>query len=118
LRVAAVLFVPCALSGYALPLLVEASARTAGAATRSGRIYGANTAGGIAGSLLTGLLLIPRLGTQPAFALACAVSAAAALRAAWPGDRRAARALLAATGVLALCLLILPRGYLVRGLTH
>jgi len=118
LRVAAVLFVPCALSGYALPLLVEASAQTSGAATRSGRVYGANTAGGIAGSLLTGLLLIPRLGTQPAFAFACAVSAAAALRAAWPGDRRAARALLAATGVLALCLLILPRGYLIRGLTH
>lgn len=118
LRAAAVLFLPCALSGYALPLLVEASAQTSGAATRSGRIYGANTAGGIVGSLLTGLLLIPRLGTQPAFALACAVSAAAALRAAWPTDRRAARALLAAAAALALCLLVLPRGYLVRGLTH
>ncbi|HYV44003.1 MAG TPA: hypothetical protein VFA20_04035 [Myxococcaceae bacterium] len=112
LRATAVLLVPCALSGYALPLLVEASARTSGAGSRSGRIYGANTAGGILGSLLTGLFLIPRFGTQPAFAVACAVSAAAALRAA------RGRAPLAAAAALALCLLVLPRGYLVRGLTH
>ncbi|HZN91313.1 MAG TPA: fused MFS/spermidine synthase [Myxococcales bacterium] len=118
LRAAAVLFLPCALSGYALPLLVEASARSTGAATRSGHIYGANTAGGIAGSLLTGLWLIPGFGTQPAFAVACAISALAALRAAWPGDARAARAVLAGAAALALCLAVLPRGYLVRGLTH
>jgi len=114
LRAAAVLLVPCALSGYALPLLVEASARTSGAGTRSGRIYGANTAGGILGSLLTGLFLVPRFGTQPAFAVACAVSAAAALRATRPTTRTS----LIGAAALALCLVILPRGYLVRGLTH
>ncbi|HVE85843.1 MAG TPA: hypothetical protein VND93_23470, partial [Myxococcales bacterium] len=95
LRAAAVLLVPCALSGYALPLLVEASSAAAGAATRSGRIYGANTAGGIAGSLLTGLWLVPRLGTQPAFAVACAAAAFAALGAA------RARAVLAGAAALA-----------------
>ncbi|HEY8209038.1 MAG TPA: fused MFS/spermidine synthase [Myxococcaceae bacterium] len=118
LRAATVLLIPCALSGYALPLLVEASSHASGVATRSGRIYGANTAGGIAGTLLTGLWLIPRFGTQPAFAVACAVSAAAALRATWPGEARSTRAILAGTAALALCLALLPRGYLVRGLTH
>lgn len=116
LRAAVVLAIPCALSGLALPLLVET-----GGGTHEGRaagtVYAANTAGGIAGSLLVGLWLIPAAGSQGAFALTCGVAAVAALVAGWR-QGRVARA--GAAGVLAVvvAVAVLPRDYLVQGLTR
>lgn len=63
------------LSGAIFPVasrLVAPSATSPGEAV--GRLYGFNTLGGIAGSLFTGFVAIPVLGTQLAFFLASTVS--------------------------------------------
>jgi spermidine synthase len=73
-----VLLVPCLLMGAAFPLTARLlQAGEGGPAT--GRAYALNTAGTIAGSLVTAFLLLPRLGVQGAALAAAALSGAAAL---------------------------------------
>jgi spermidine synthase len=121
LRAAAVLLVPCALSGLALPLLVQAAGDSRGEGEGEGRaagsVYAANTAGGIAGSLLVGLWLIPAAGSQLAFALTCGAAALSALLAGW---RQGPVVRAGAAGVLAVvvAVAVLPRDYLLQGLTR
>ena len=86
----AVLIVPSSLMGATLPLVVKSSFLDGeGLGARIGVLYATNTAGAIAGSLLAGLIFIPRFGIQASFLIAAAcntlvavVSIALGLRAA------------------------------------
>ena len=79
----AVLFVPTVLMGATLPLVIKSSLiRSEQLGPRIGLLYATNTAGAIAGTLLSGLHLIPRYGMQRTFAVAAAVNIAVALIAA------------------------------------
>jgi spermidine synthase len=86
-----VLLVPTTLMGATFPLVVRSprlAGRTLGA--RIGILYAANTAGGIAGTLVAGLYLIGAVGIAASFRLAAAVNlgvglAAAALSRRWEG---------------------------------
>jgi spermidine synthase len=81
------IFPPALLVGISFPLLLglAAGARAEGVSANVGRVYAANTAGTILGSLAAGFLLLPRLGSQAAlrslatFNVALAVAAALAL---------------------------------------
>src|SRR5262249_22988835 len=104
---AAILLVPTTLLGAAFP----AAARLVAGAERVGREVGAvaalNTAGGIAGTLVTGFVLLPRLGLVSALsALAFAGATLGALAVAngvrKPGARPLAVALVLAVGLLAI----------------
>ena len=90
LGVFALLFIPCALSGAAFPLAVRLVAAEA-TATAVGRVYAWNTAGAVAGTLLAGLVSLPRLGlegTLRAGALTSALAGAIVLAAITPSRRR------------------------------
>ncbi|MBI4557808.1 MAG: fused MFS/spermidine synthase [Candidatus Hydrogenedentes bacterium] len=61
-----VLFVPTFLFGVAFPVVVKAALATQGGLARTiGRLYSANTIGGVLGALAGGYLMIPVFGTQP-----------------------------------------------------
>lgn len=60
------------------------------AAVSTGRVYGFNTIGSIAGSVLTGFLLIPAVGTLPSFQLAALTSVVVGVWA-FRADREAAQ---------------------------
>ncbi|HWP99377.1 MAG TPA: fused MFS/spermidine synthase [Vicinamibacterales bacterium] len=80
------LVVPTLLMGATLPLVLRSSFvrdRATGEAEIGRRLaflYAANTAGAIAGTLLSGLLLIPRAGISRTFALAAAANGLVALQ--------------------------------------
>jgi spermidine synthase len=83
-----VLIVPSALMGATLPLVVKSSLREAeGLGGRVGVLYATNTAGAIAGSLVAGLLLIPRAGIQSSFLIAAALNGLVAIAAVALGRR-------------------------------
>ena len=64
----AVLIVPSSLMGATLPLIVKSSVmRAEGFGGRVSVLYATNTAGAIAGSLIAGLVLIPRFGIRGSF---------------------------------------------------
>ena len=79
---AAVILPPATAMGACLPLAQTVAARRAGW-LRLGRAVGAtaalNTLGGVAGSLVAGLVLVPLVGAQRSFALCAALYLAAAL---------------------------------------
>jgi spermidine synthase len=54
--------VPATLMGGTLPVLVRALVPTGSISSTGGRLYAANTAGAIAGTLLTAFVLIPKFG--------------------------------------------------------
>jgi spermidine synthase len=98
------------LMGLAFPIglhvwtTAHAGAKGAGAARRVGLFYGLNVLGGIAGSLLGGFVLLPRLGSGRALlVLAASTFGAALLLLAFAELRRAARlsAAILATAVFA-----------------
>ncbi len=69
-QVAAVLFLPALVMGAVFPLALElAEAKGRDAARRVGRLYAANTVGGVAGALLGTFALVPLLGTRGALLL-------------------------------------------------
>lgn len=85
LVVAASVFVPAATSGAALPILVRVvESRAAGVPQALSRLYAANTAGSVTGSLIGGFIALPMLGTPgtayAATLLAALVGAVAAVR--------------------------------------
>jgi len=57
------------LMGFFFPLAAQAGVRAAGRVGAIGTLYGANTVGTILGSLATGFILIPELGTKFSFIL-------------------------------------------------
>ena len=73
MRAALVVLPPTLLSGMALPLAARCIARGVGeVGSDVGRVYSVNTAGAIAGALLTGLVFLPTLGAPASLAvLAC-----------------------------------------------
>jgi spermidine synthase len=96
------LSVPSLLFGAAFPLLVALAARSAEPAAAVGRVYAANTVGAIAGSLLAGFVILPRVGIQRTLLAAAGVHAAAGLvawLAAGAGRRRWIAAVAAAAGL-------------------
>lgn len=76
-----VLIVPSTLMGSTLPLVLKSSLfrGTASLGDRVGVLYAINTAGAIAGSLLAGLVLIPRLGISASFAVAASLNVLVAI---------------------------------------
>lgn len=70
-----VLLAPATLIGIAFPLASELTIQRIGSlGNRLGLLYGLNTFGGVLGSLLTGFVLLPLLGSQASFTLVIAVS--------------------------------------------
>jgi len=111
-----VMLPPCVFMGVAFPLAGEARARLGRGFGRSaGDTLGLNTAGSIAGSLLAGFVLIPRLGLQRGMLLiaslyaayGCILIAAAALSGTVAPARRTATAV--AAGLAACLALAAPR---------
>ena len=91
---------PVAILGMATPRAIHLLAAGGGAGQAAGRVYAAGALGGILGTLLPGLVLVPVLGSKPTMLLAgAALVATAALARRRPG--RAALAL-AAAGLLGL----------------
>ncbi len=100
-----ILVLPTLWMGSTFPLLLERIASRADVASRVGRLTVANTLGTIAGSILTGYLLLPALGSQSALAAVAAAFAVASLAAARgrgvPAEERK-RALITAVAAFAL----------------
>ncbi|WP_130391775.1 fused MFS/spermidine synthase [Cupriavidus agavae] len=101
----AVLFVlvivPAAAMGGTLPVLMRAMRRDddEGVSAQGGRLYAANTAGAIAGTLLAGFVLVPWLGILGSAVAAGVLNGAAALVAWWLAGR--AQPLAAPAGAVA-----------------
>lgn len=89
---------PAMLWGASFPLALAAASEGANADT-AGRVYAANTLGAIVGSLVTALLLIPRIGTEGAQQLFIVVAAVSGVVVMLPLLRRPA--ILATSTVLA-----------------
>ncbi len=71
----AVLLVPTVLMGATLPLVVKsASFRASDLGPRMALLYASNTCGAIAGTLVSGLYLIPRQGMRISFIVAAAIN--------------------------------------------
>ena len=71
----AVLLVPTVLMGSTLPLVLKSAlAGNRDVGQRIGLLYGVNTTGAIAGTLLAGFVLIPGIGLQAAFQMAAAIN--------------------------------------------
>lgn len=120
-----VLLLPAFLSGLSFPLAVRMAVHDpARAGAGVGRMAALNTAGGIAGSLATGFLLLPALGLSRTLALVTGTSLAIGF-AAWlflARETPRAVTLLLAAGAAALWLVLpvvsgtrLPQDYLARG---
>jgi spermidine synthase len=118
-RAGLIILVPTTLIGMAFPLVAQLTTVQLERLGRNvGVLYSVNTVGGIAGSLLVGLLLIPVLGTQRTFLVVCALSMGVALmiqRLDPAADSRARVRLGAIAGLLGIGLVLLPRNYLVHG---
>ncbi len=72
---AVALIVPAILMGSTYPLLLRAASRTStGLSTSAALLYGINTAGAIAGTLLGSLWLVPALGMQRSFLAAAGIN--------------------------------------------
>jgi len=104
----AVLLLPTLLLGAAFPAAARLAAGPRRVGREVGRVAGFNTAGGIAGTLLTGFVLVPALGlvrSLGALALAGALlGALAILRGSGPPGRTRTLAAVAVLGVLVLVL--------------
>ncbi|WP_441292216.1 fused MFS/spermidine synthase [Sorangium sp. KYC3313] len=99
----AILALPTLCMGTTFPLLLARAAAHADVAARVGRLTSANTLGTIAGSIVTGYLILPALGSERALlAIALAFALTAVLAAARAGaELPRALALAAAAGALA-----------------
>jgi spermidine synthase len=106
LAAAALLFPLATALGAALPLSIRAAVGQDGSVARAASVlYGANTAGAIAGALLAGFVLVPRMGLQSAIITTSAsalVAAALLLVGSWKSRKvvAPAAALLAAAAGL------------------
>jgi spermidine synthase len=100
----ALLLPPAVLAGASFPMAVRLAVDDpAAAGSGVGRIAAVNTAGGIAGSLATALVALPRLGLEATTLVLTGLNVAAGLLALWTlqAGLRRTRAVLAAAGVLA-----------------
>ncbi|MBI4545629.1 MAG: fused MFS/spermidine synthase [Gemmatimonadetes bacterium] len=106
---ALVMLLPTLLMGAAFPVAVRALARGAAAVGSTvGKVYGANTVGGVLGAVGAGFWLLPRLGIQETILAALVVNlvAGGALIALAPGLGGRSRALLAGGSLAAVVLAV------------
>ena len=80
-----VVLIPTVLLGAAFPVVLQLAARGSRAGGDTGTILALNTAGGIAGTLLTGFLLIPTLGIVRTLGILAVVAAIAGMLAVFLG---------------------------------
>jgi len=108
IHAAACFFVPAVISGLGFPLALQAWHRRRDPGGATGKVYGANTLGAVAGGLATGFVLIPLAGVQGSITIlgVCGLAAGAAI---WlrarPGGRLA-WGVLAPAGVLGVALAV------------
>lgn len=105
----AILALPTFWMGSTFPLLLSSVASRVDVATRVGRLTVANTLGTIAGSIVTGYLVLPLLGSQRALGVvAAAFAIASVLTARAPGTppKETRRALIVGAAATALALLL------------
>jgi predicted membrane-bound spermidine synthase len=108
---ASIVLVPTVLLGAAFPLALRLIAQSGGIGRDVGAMVALNTVGGIAGTMLTGFVLVPVLGLVHSLALLAVAAAAVGLVAATqgPGVRRGARVAAMTIGVAALaCAVLTP----------
>jgi predicted membrane-bound spermidine synthase len=104
-----VIFIPATLMGISYPLVARLGSREFDKLGRSvGGFAAANTVGGVVGSLLVGLWLIPLIGTQMCLLLAFGVNLVISIVYAGLPRRR-----FLVPAVFALCAVVIPRGYIV-----
>jgi spermidine synthase len=103
---------PCVVAGIAFPFLLRlAQDRAAGVGAVLGRLAAWNTVGAIAGSLITGFVLLPTVGLWRTFTLlAAAYLVAAALVLARQAAERPVLQAVPLTGVLVLLTVLSPSG--------
>ncbi|MEB2313706.1 MAG: fused MFS/spermidine synthase [Sorangiineae bacterium] len=109
-----VLLVPTTLMGLTFPLLLQRVARYRRLGELVGRLTAVNTIGAVMGSLLTGYLILPLLGSQRSLILVALAFAAAALPSLRGLSARARRAAQVLAGLAALTALAVPRWDLSR----
>lgn len=101
-----ILFLPTFLSGMAFPIAVRAVGGPGARVGRNvGRLYAANTIGGVAGAALGGFVLLPLLGSHEASLLLACVLIAAGLYLLRACPATSARARMSAIGLLIVPLL-------------
>jgi len=103
------LVVPTTLMGLTFPLLLQRAARYAHVGRWVGRLTAVNTLGAVLGSLLTGYVILPWLGSQRSLLAIALVFAACALFVSGWVKARARLALFGAVALTALCALLAPR---------
>jgi spermidine synthase len=114
LRLTLVVGPPILLAGVALPAAWKIAARHAAeTGSRIGRLTSLNTLGAVAGSVVTGFVLVPRLGVNLSMALIAALYGAVAVLC-WARGYGGRRALLAGAAILSAIVILLARGT-VRG---
>lgn len=86
-----VLCLPTSLMGLTFPLLLAKVARYAGVGRLVGRLTAVNTIGAVTGSLVTGYLVLPALGSQRVLALSAVVFAVLGVATALTDSPRAKR---------------------------
>jgi spermidine synthase len=77
------LILPCLLLGISFPLLLNLATQAGGVGTSVGGIYAANTAGTVLGSVLTGFLVLPALGSHATLQAAATLDLLLGLGFAW-----------------------------------
>jgi spermidine synthase len=98
IRASAVVIPPTMLSGMVLPLAARGFARGSGTVGGDvGVVYGVNTLGAIAGALVAGLVLLPRLGAPLSLAILALINAVAGAAIVLLASGRSWKAVLAAT---------------------
>jgi spermidine synthase len=111
----AILLVPTMLLGAAFPAAARLTSSAERVGAGVGTVAAINTAGGIAGTLITGFVLVPRLGLVRALGALAVAGASLGAIAIWK-SRRPRAAVVAVALVLAVCALVLatPRDRLAR----
>lgn len=112
-----ILVVPTIFMGTTFPLLLARISKTADVARNVGRLTVANTAGTIAGSIITGYVVLPALGSQRsmiAVAILFAFLGAFAARGPARDEMRTARTTILLSGIAILAGLFMPRWDLAR----
>ena len=110
---AAVMLPPTVMMGMSLPLVARLAGAGRGVGEAVGRVYAANTAGAVLGSLAGGFFLAPWLGTQYSLVLLACVNLVLAAAVLWASPVRGRstawrRGLISAWAAAALGLLMLP----------
>jgi spermidine synthase len=108
-----IVFAPTVLLGAAFPAALRIAARPESCGRDTGRVIGFNTFGGIAGTLLTGFVLVPALGLIGALGILALGAAAIGLLSVMR-DRGVRIAVMGTAAATVLVLIVMPRDQLAR----